>query len=48
MNRIKAAMEYEGISNFSQFTHAALTLKCREIEAKQSALKIRQDTQPGG
>jgi len=35
MDRIKAAMDYEGVSNFSQFTHAALTAKCREIEKKQ-------------
>jgi hypothetical protein len=37
MDRIKAAMDYEGVSNFSQFTHAALTAKCREIEKKQMA-----------
>ena len=34
MDRIEVAMEFEGISNFSQFALSALTAKCREVEAK--------------
>ena len=39
MDRVEVAMEFEGVSNFTQFALSALTAKCREVEAKMPTVK---------